>query len=275
MEPPSRIKFPKLGGLKHLERLLRLRQDSVLSTDAVFVSLDLEVASDRRRVHLSSEKPVVRQLGFARLDTRDIHSLSPSSDLRRLISLSMFKVKALRKSKREDRECVFAQTQHITQNQVLTVIGRNLHIKDGSDGRQHGQLRKIVLVGHSVREDLRFLHLLGIDVSSLAHVLAIIDTHTISRFVFPPYHPTLFPEPGQDFSLAGVLAELGCRPHPSELHNAGNDAVFTLYAMLLLAIKRSAARAGELTEDESTSLEVIRRVVSNAVGRGLSCGPFN
>lgn len=233
------------------------------------MSLDLEVASDRQRLHLSSEKPVVRQLGFARLDTRDVHSLSPSSDLGSLISLYMFESRGLPKSKREERRCLFAHTQYITQDQVSTTVSQNLHIEDNSDSHQNGQLRKIVLVGHSIRDDLKILRLLG-DVCSFAHVLTLIDTHAISRFTLPPYHPNLAPEPGQDFSLAGVLAGLGCRRHPPESHNAGNDAVFTLYAMLLLAIKRGATRAAELRDGESTSLEVIGRAVSNAVDRGLT-----
>lgn len=43
----STIKRPKQGGLGSLERFLGLRLDNVLSTDAIFISLDLEVASDR------------------------------------------------------------------------------------------------------------------------------------------------------------------------------------------------------------------------------------
>lgn len=56
---PKRIKPPKLGGLRHLERLLGLREGDVISTDAVFLSLDLEVGSDRQRLHLLRGKPVV------------------------------------------------------------------------------------------------------------------------------------------------------------------------------------------------------------------------
>ena len=188
MESRARLKLPKLGGLNHLERLLQLRQDSVLSTDAIFISLDLEVASDRERLHLSSEKPVVRQLGFARLDTRDIHSLSSSSSLESLILLSMFENNALPKSKGLERPCLFAQTQHIAPKQIPTVIRQNLYIQD-THTQQKNALRKIVLVGHSIRGDLKILHLLGIDIASLVQVLTIIDTHSMSRFLFPPFSP--------------------------------------------------------------------------------------
>lgn len=75
--------------------------------------------------------------------------------------------------------------------------------------------------------------------------------------------------------MATVLARFGCQPHPSEFHNAGNDAVYTLFAMLLLAIKRADTRAAELNEGESTSLEAIRCAVSNPVDRGVSYNPFD
>jgi hypothetical protein len=56
-----RLKPSKLGGLNHLERFLGLPQDAVLSTDAVFVSFALEVASDRRNYFYLPKKPAIRQ----------------------------------------------------------------------------------------------------------------------------------------------------------------------------------------------------------------------
>ncbi len=64
------------------------------------MSLDLEVSSDRQRLDLSTENPVVREIAFATLDTRDIRSLSESSDLRSFISVWMLKVAGQAKSKK-------------------------------------------------------------------------------------------------------------------------------------------------------------------------------
>jgi hypothetical protein len=272
---PPKLKPSKLGGLNHLERLLGLRQDAVLSRDAVFISLDLEVTSDRQRLHLSSESPVIKQLAFAKLDTRDIHSLSILSDLKSLISVSMFEQWTFPNSRIKERPCVFAQTQYFTQNELSTIIIQSLVIKDKSKPPKTHHMRDIVLVGHSIREDLKILRLLEIDISKITSILTIIDTHTISRFIFPPYHPTLIPEPNQKFSLAGVFAELGCHPNPSNFHNAGNDAVYTLYTMLLLAIRRGESRLAELSGNESRSLEVLSYVVSEAIKKGLSSESFD
>lgn len=270
-----KIKAGRLGGLKHLERLLGIREDGILSIDAVFVSLDLEVASDRQRLHLSAEKPIIKQLGFASLDTRDIRSLSMLSDLRSLISLQMFEIslspdtkKAVQKKIRKKQQCRFAQTQSITSEEVSSTIIRNLCIRES--GPENSSLRNIVLVGHSLGEDLKILRLLDIDPASVGPISTIIDTHSIARFIFPPYHPNHPVKPEQDFSLAGVLAELGYLLDRSEFHNAGNDALYSLYAMLLLAIKAGTARKADLSKGEWRSLEILRSVVFKAVGQNKS-----
>lgn len=154
---PLKLETGKLGGLKHLERLLGLRTDDDLSTDdAVFVSLDLEVASDRQRLHLSTEKPLVTQVAFASLDTRNIRSLTESSDLRSLISVHMFEVmrrrptsKKATKKLKKGQQCTFAQTRFIASEEVSTAITQNLCIRDDLAGPDNNHLRNIVLVGHS------------------------------------------------------------------------------------------------------------------------------
>ncbi|KAK2603425.1 hypothetical protein QQS21_004375 [Conoideocrella luteorostrata] len=228
---PTKLK-PPLGGLKLLERFLGLQIDKhAIPTDAVFISLDLEARS--------GAKPVVTQLGFARLDTRDVQSLSSSSDLRSLIS----------------------------------VLGQNLRIYgQTSNGNA---LRNIILVGHSIGQDLLNLRLLDINIFDIAPIITSIDTHSVARYLFPPYSPGIDLQHGKNFSLAGVLSELGCKPNPSEFHNAGNDALYSLYLMLLLAIKHGSARAASLSIDELKSLEALRWVVFRTLERGVSITSFD
>ncbi len=130
---------------------------------------------------------------------------------------------------------------------------QNLRIRNHL-GRTGDQLRAIILIGHSIREDLKILRLVGIDISTIAPIVAVIDTYTLSRFVLPPHHPNVPTLPGQDFSLRGVLAQLGCRPPIATFHNAGNDAVYSLLAMLLLAVRNSAS--------ELVNLHTIKHAVS-------------
>ncbi|KAI1114252.1 hypothetical protein F5Y14DRAFT_188648 [Nemania sp. NC0429] len=265
----SNMTHLKLGGLRHLERFLGLRPDNASSKDrpskdAVFISLDLEVASDRRRLHLSTDKPLITQLGFARLDIRDF-----DSNLESLISVSMYQIKVQSKSKKAARKhkqpCIFTHVQHILPEHVPTILMQHLRIQKNpahnGDPHSSDQLQAIILVGHSIREDLKILRLLGIDISTIAPIVAVLDTHTLSRFVLPPHHPNVPILPGQNFSLKGVLAQLSCQPPITAFHNAGNDAMFSLLAALLLAIRNSAARKAELSASELVNLHTIKHAV--------------
>ena len=260
----SNMTHLRQGGLGHLERFLGLRLDNAFSRDAVFISLDLEVASDRQRLHSSTDRPLVRQLGFAHLDIRGLYPLIASTNLGSLTSVHMYQLdvppRSKRASRREERPCIFTRTQQIRPEQVPSILMQNLRIQDNS--ATSNQLRPIILIGHSVREDLKILRFLGIDIPSIAPIAAVLDTHTLSRFVLPPHHPHVPKLPGQDFSLRGVLAQLGCQPPTATFHNAANDAVYSLLAMLLLAVHHSATRKDELNASEVVNLQAIKHALS-------------
>ncbi|GAP90696.1 hypothetical protein SAMD00023353_5200200 [Rosellinia necatrix] len=244
--------------------------------DAVLISFDLEVASDRQKLETSAEDLIITQIGFASLDTRDIDVLSSSSDLSRLISVAMYVVKSKAKSKKaarkQERECIFAPARSILQDQVVATIARHLRIPDDlRRGQAEDNLRAVVLVGNSIGEDLRFLRCLGMDIAAFAPMrLIVVDTHTVARFVLPPYHPNLRVPPGHSFSLAGILAQLGYHPRLDVFHNAGNDAVYSLYATLLLVVERGAARELELGITERIRLQYIRRAVSKVLEQSFA-----
>lgn len=246
-------KRPKRGGTNHLQRLLGMRQDNLLPTDVVIVSLDLEVSEDLGNLHLLERDPVIRQVGFATLDTRDLHDLPTSTGLEALISVHLFEAASTKcpKKKPGNQQALQLVTTRIPQTEVVSVITASLHIRDDLvDNLYEDHWRPIVLVGHSISSDIKVLSLLGLDIKSMAPVLTVIDTHSISRWLLPPHHPFLQPLLGQKFTLAGVLAQFKYRPPKSLFHNAANDAKYTLHAMLLLALKSGASCQDELNEME-------------------------
>ncbi|RNJ52811.1 hypothetical protein D7B24_002857 [Verticillium nonalfalfae] len=89
--------------------------------------------------------------------------------------------------------------------------------------------RKVIVVGHSTDGDLATLKRIGFNMYKEKTVAAILDTHTLSREVLARERAT------SGYSLAGPLTALGCPYGPHELHNAGNDATYTLRATLMLA----------------------------------------
>lgn len=92
--------------------------------------------------------------------------------------------------------------------------------------RTSKKYRDIVLVGHGLRGDLSSLFELGLDVQTILPMIAVVDTEAISmrHFRLP-----------KGLSLLNLLTCLGI---PSaKLHNAGNDAMFTMKALLALAVQ--------------------------------------
>lgn len=255
----SRLKAPKGGGVNHLHRLLGIRVDDGLkSTDAVFVYLDLAGGENKTNICTLNAEPNVRQIGIVTLDTMDIQRSPPSAEIRTLISVSFFEVIG---RKQRDRKCDLIPTK-IHQEDVAATITKGVCIRDESDAVGPDTLRNIVLVGHSIGNDLRLLRQLRLDIASIAPVLFVLDTHNLSRYIFPPYSPLLPVTPGQDFSLAGILARFGFRPALSSFHNAANDAKYTLMAMLFLAIKSGEERRHQLRLAELGGLSKIEKLLS-------------
>ena len=113
------------------------------------------------------------------------------------------------------------------------------------------------MVGHSIACDLKILSRLGVDVYDIAPVVGIFDTHRMARKVFGESSGTTL----KSSSLGDVLEELGCPVQRQELHVAGNDATFTLWAMLWL-VMGSCERYGVKSE----RLEGLRGVAWREMG---------
>lgn len=102
--------------------------------------------------------------------------------------------------------------------------------------------RPVVLVFHESSADISYLEKLGYSIYKAKNVAEIADTREMHQFVSRN-------KDGR--SLGSVLDYLGV---PSrDLHNAGNDAVYTLRAMIGLAVKKrlmSLEKTGEKADDE-------------------------
>lgn len=245
-----------------LEELMGLRENDRTATEPIFISFDLAVACDRERLNHLDEKPVIRQMGFARLDIRNFCSPYFLENPNHFISLRCVQVTGVslsRKSKTKNkRKAVFATPKNIRQYRVAAEVTQNLQIRDNRCGS--GSLRNIVLIGQSIKRDLKILEYLGIDVFNIAPIVAVIDTCFLARFTLPPFDPITPLKPGQDFTLFGVLSQLGCNPDPYEFHNAGNDAVYTLYVLVLLTINHVADRTTELHPEGARALEAVKMI---------------
>ncbi|KAF4630302.1 hypothetical protein G7Y89_g7837 [Cudoniella acicularis] len=246
------------GGLEFAEQLLGLRDfnDSNPLSDVILIAIDLEVSKyDKGK----PGAPPIREFGIAILETRHFKSTSPSLP-NNFISTKQFSTIHASKDfiycdATDFKECVFAETDLVKQVNLPKTIKKCLRIEDSSSPDPRA-LRKIVLVGHSIKEDLKMLKRHGIIVHEIAPVVAILDTYSITWNLLGPTKNSISTTPMTRFTLWALLEELKIPYKKWDLHNAGNDATFTLHAMLMLAIRSSESR--ELDVIESQNLERLR-----------------
>lgn len=90
-----------------------------------------------------------------------------------------------------------------------------------------GKPRKVVVVGHDVKQDIGLLFGIDVDIYAMRGLFDIIDNQRLQQ------HNVKFKDPQ---GLSTVLDTLGIEYW--YLHNGGNDAVYTLQSMLALVVHR-------------------------------------
>jgi hypothetical protein len=91
--------------------------------------------------------------------------------------------------------------------------------------------RNIVLLGHDTMADVKYLQDLGYDPLKVENILEAIDTATMYQVWRREHQPT---------ALGKILYQFNIRAWA--LHNAGNDAAFTVQAMLAITVREATVR---------------------------------
>lgn len=221
-------------GLQLIQHILGLATESNSSgledalEDAVIIAIDFEnINNIKEDLSLNLDC----QAGFAILDTRSLHS--PRS----AISTHNFATGSSRYCARASKKFLFGRSITTSQKEILENI-KSLFPPS----------RKFVLVGHDIRHDLRALTALGADFQD--PIIGVLDTSWITHEVLPFFA----------LSLGELLTELEC-PF-DKLHCAGNDAHFTLRALLLLVVKDCSKRAD--TENRGM-VDTLERIAFNPI----------
>lgn len=271
MEVGDGVRVALDGGIDILERLFRISPTSP-SLDAIIVSLDLETSGSKGHSLRPNRKEVkgVREVGFAVLDTRVIWPsrqesapFVPKSEPPKVLTQQFSTSHASEDFEDCDvsdfKECAFAKTRCVAKDHLVDTITRCVQFledaahqdtRDGDEDKYSQAspgLRTVVIVGHSPQRDLEIIRRLGVLINCIVPVAAILDTHRLSRHILGPDSPIRREElaPLRKHALSDVLTELFVPYDWHDLHNAGNDATYTLYALILLAA-RWAEHHGEV-----------------------------
>lgn len=213
--------------------------------DLLIVSLDIEGHPNQFTEHY-----LQYQVGLSILDTRHLQPSISDTQHGTVLETYHFCVGPDKYfKKRKSQKFCFGQSRHVTIGDLQSEIQKLISERD------------VILVVHGGKDDLLFLKAVEIDLRPLY----IVDTQKAAQ------NPLQL-----DYrcKIERLLELLECPFDPDMLHNAGNDANFTLRALLLIATidatKHSILEPGcrdllsafEKIAKEHVPLEVFRKIVA-------------
>lgn len=212
--------------------------------EPIFISVDVEV---NERCHTQ-----VTEIGISTLDTRGLIGIAPGQqgeDWHSRIQSRHLRVQdyAYHVNRLYVRGCPgsfdFGTSEWVSSDDISTTV-QNIFAHptffDGPDRKP----RPLVLVGHNLDADVQYLQLAKVEMveesSGASKIADHIDTASSFRLIRGELEPR---------SLGAVIYELGISGW--NLHNAGNDARYTLQALVSMLVAHSINSQSSSTPQEA------------------------
>lgn len=267
------------GGVRVIRRLFRIplaagHLESSLEEplDAILVSFDLETSG---WVH--NRRGPIREAGFTILDTRHLFPIQMPLSLSQqqqvavhgaisenegndkhgpmskpsLISTKQYSILHNSENRQSSNhaDCVFASTRQVRREDLAEIIKDCLEFPVPTL-----ETRSVVIVGQSPQTDLKIAQHLGLRFSNASTIFAVIDTYRLSK--------SILGSALERHALSDILTELDVPYRLEDLHHAGNDATYTLYALIMLAARHAenmiAEEKGESTLEQLACVDRLR-----------------
>ncbi|CAK4031612.1 hypothetical protein DOTSEDRAFT_58207 [Lecanosticta acicola] len=213
-------------------------------SEPIFIAIDCE----------AWEKPPrpVTEIGVATLDTRDLKGIAPGlngESWHQYIRGRHFRIIEYKNYTNSEyiQGCPdrfeFGDSEFVGNDSISSVLAscfREPFSKKDEAPSAEGEepeKRNIVIVGHDLGQDITYCHNIGFSVLNRGNILDTVDTVNMHR---------AYSKDPNARSLGQVLSEFDLSGW--HLHNAGNDAVYTLQAMLAIAVKSASQRGSQESE---------------------------
>jgi hypothetical protein len=228
----------------------------------VFVCVDVE----------SYEKAhdKITEVGVATLDTRDLEGVAPGKDgegWRPKIRARHFRIEQYKHLINRDfvHGCPdrfdFGTSEFVRLEEAAAKVGTCFispfcaRSQEGAEDEfvalmkniDLGEQRNIIFLGHDTNSDVRYLTNLGFNPLDLPNLLEMQDTATMYRVWRREPQSTSLGKILYDFDIPGF-----------NLHNAGNDAVFTIQSMLAICVREATIRGTPQLETMHNEDQVAR-----------------
>ncbi|OLN94002.1 Good for full DBP5 activity protein 2 [Colletotrichum chlorophyti] len=202
-----------------------------MDQNVVFVCIDIEVAEEHHGTIL--------EIGISVLDTKNLIGVPPGQSAcnwfpfiksRHLITEEYRFIRNRKYIKGCPELFNFGESEYPKLNELADKVNSALTELSTSGQEDVAEAdkryRNIVLLGHNIRADLSYLENIGVQPWGIAGMMRNLDTKDMHQ---------AWRNGTQGRSLGNVLVDLGI-VH-GNLHNGGNDATYTMQAMLGLAVE--------------------------------------
>ena len=205
--------------------------------DVIFIAVDVEAWED-------PPNPIT-EVGVATLDTRDLRQQAPGTNgegWQKCIRARHFRIDEHKrkcnhkyvdgcpdKFEFNNHQSTFVPDAHISN--TVSDCFNPPYGNDFPDTKHTLEKRNVVLVGHDINQDINYLRKLGISLANFSCIVDTVDTANLFR---------VYTHEPSSRSLGHILGEFDLMGW--HLHNAGNDAVYTLWAMMAICVKQAVAR---------------------------------
>ena len=213
-------------------------------SDVIIISIDVEAYEKAHHI--------ITEVGVSTLDTRDLKGTAPGVDgknWQQFVRARHFRVNEHRAYVNGEfvtgcpERFEFGTSELVGLQDMPSKLTHCFHepfSKPGStdpegpvyDDPEHK--RNIVLLGHDVEQDVQYCHRLGFSVLGRGNMLSIMDTRAMYQAYTRDHSPR---------GLGSIMADFEFSAW--HLHNAGNDAAYTMWAMLAISVQAAATRDTE------------------------------
>jgi len=217
-------------------------------SDVIIISIDVE-AYERAQ-------GIITEVGVSTLDTRDLQGTAPGTNgqnWQQFVRARHFRITEYKSYVNKDfvAGCPdnfdYGTSEWVSIKSIPSVLTQCFHepFSKPTNGSNYqtpvaedpSQKRNIVLLGHDVEQDIQYCHKIGFSVLGRGNLIATMDT----KSMYQAYTRDTSPR-----GLSGIMHDFDIPAWHA--HNAGNDAVFTVWAMLATCVQDAAERGTEASK---------------------------
>lgn len=248
---PGEASTPPSSGQTGINTPINVDQPALhpRDSDVIIIAVDVEA--------YEKAQGIITEVGVSTLDTRDLKDTPPGKNgqnWQQFIRGRHFRV--IENKAYVNGQFVagcpenfdFGETEWASLKTMASVLTKCFHepfSKPTSSAdiieEDPNNKRNIVLLGHDIEQDIQYCHKLGFSVLGRGNMLATIDT----KAMYQAYTRDASPR-----GLGAIMSDFDFTAW--HLHNAGNDAVYTIWAMLATCVQDAAERG---TDEAKKKLE--------------------